>query len=505
MDKVNQYIDRNRWIELLLFIIIFWLFIVNLHLNRGLEDMIPGYHYWRKTDTYAQIMNYYFNGLNFFDHGIYYNQMNSGGKAVAEFPLFYYLVAIQKKIFGNHDLILKINWIVVMFFGQFALYKTAIIFTKNHFLSLAVPFVLFLSPTYVIYCIEFLPDPIALHFGFTGFYFISNFFIKKKKKDIIWGLIFVSISGMMKPFFLVPYIAFLLTYFVVILVKKQSVKNLFIWFTPLLMVGVWFLYVSWYNKSVNSHYFLSKLKPIWSESIDSISRVWEKIVSKWMNTYFHESFYIILLLIAILAMILSFRKSWTKTVFFIICFVGASSFFLLLYGMFLQHDYYIFPVLFLAPLTILYFSAAVSSRFNFWVTSGLGVVLILGIYLGSGSSWLERNRRLKTPRISAMENFKPYQNLDSFLSRHGVGKEDLVFAFSDKSPSYALMLLNRRGWSGFQTYYRPHTVEKLMDKGLKYAIINEAISPKKDSLAFESVNLQYIADTNNIFIYKLTK
>ncbi len=55
--------------------------------------MIPGYHYWRKTDTYAQIMNYYFNGLNFFDHGIYYNQMNSGGKAVAEFPLFYYCVA----------------------------------------------------------------------------------------------------------------------------------------------------------------------------------------------------------------------------------------------------------------------------------------------------------------------------------------------------------------------------------------------------------------------------
>lgn len=271
------------------------------------------------------------------------------------------------------------------------------------------------------------------------------------------------------------------------------------------MVGIWFLYMNWYNQSVNSHYFLSKLKPIWAESLVSTERIWDKIITKWMQTYFHESYYIGLILIAILATALSFRKKWMQSVFFSLSLVGAVFFFLLLFGMLFQHDYYIFPVLFLAPLTILYFSNAVINRFNYWISYSLGLIILLTIYFGSGNSWLERNRRLKTPRISAVENFRPYLNLDSFLSRNGVSRNDLVIAFSDKSPSYALMMLNRRGWSGFQTYYRSYTAEKLIDKGAKYVIINKALPPKKDSLIFENITLQYVADTNNVFVYKLTK
>ena len=174
MDNFQAYISRNKWVEWVLFIGIFWLFIVNLHLNRGLSDMIPGYHYWRKTDTYAQIMNYYYNGLNFFDHSVYYNQMGSGSEALAEFPLFYYLIAVQQKMFGNFDIIAKINWFVVLFFGQFALFKIGFLFTKNFVFSLIPPLFLFLSPIYTIYCLEYLPDPIALSFSFVGFYFFSK-------------------------------------------------------------------------------------------------------------------------------------------------------------------------------------------------------------------------------------------------------------------------------------------------------------------------------------------
>ncbi|MFK8036810.1 MAG: ArnT family glycosyltransferase [Crocinitomicaceae bacterium] len=505
MDKISQYINKNRWIEWLLFAVVFWLCIVNLHLNRGLNDMIPGYHYWRKTDTYAQIMNYYFNGLNFFDHGIYYNQMNSGGKAVAEFPLFYYLVAIQKTIFGNHDIILKINWLVVMFFGQFALFKIALDYTKNYLLSLIVPLALFLSPTYVIYCIEFLPDPIALHFGFIGFYFLSSYFRRKRNESLVFALLFFSLSGMMKPFFLVPYIAFLITYFIYILLQKQKLKQIVIWLIPFGMVALWFLYVGWYNQSVKSHYFLAKLKPIWNETLENRESIWSKIETKWLSTYFHEGYYWVIIVIAIITILLSERKNWTNRIFFIFSLLGSVTFFTLLFGMLRQHDYYIFPLLFLVPLTLLYFANTVRLKFNKWVSYSLGTLLLLGVYLGSTNSWHERNRRLRVPRINAVENFTPYLGLDSFLNRHGVGVDDFIFAFSDKSPTYALMLMNRKGWSGFQTYYKAFTAEKLMNMGAKYAIINKALPQKKDSLAFENVTLQYVADTNQIFIYKLFK
>jgi hypothetical protein len=80
-----------------------------------------------------------------------------------------------------------------------------------------------------------------------------------------------------------------------------------------------------------------------------------------------------------------------------------------------------------------------------------------------------------------------------------------VIAFSDKSPSYALMLLNRKGWSGFQTFYKPYTVVKLIDRGAKYMIVNESLSAKRDSVKLNGAHLEYVADTNNIYIYKLSK
>ncbi|MFK8045340.1 MAG: ArnT family glycosyltransferase [Crocinitomicaceae bacterium] len=504
MDKVYDYIQKNKWIEWLLFAICFWLVIVHLHLNRGLGDMIPGYHYWRKTDTYAQILNYYYNGFNLFDHGIYFNQMESGGKAVAEFPLFYYLNALQLKIFGNHLIVLKINWLIVMFAGQFALYKIALHFVKNHMLALTVPLVLFLSPTYVIYTLEFLPDPIALHLGFVGLYFILKYHQSNKRKLLISALIFVTISGMMKPFFLIPFIAYLIVLSVNTAIKKEGFKQLLPLLLPFVFVGIWFLYMNWYNNKHGSHYFLSKLKPIWTDK--DPNSIWEKMQNKWLSTYFHPTYLNILAVLLVVGLAWGAWKNRIMAAFVLLAFLGATTYFLLLFGMLKQHDYYIFPVLFVAPVVVLIFWKLFSdSVSNNIVQYTLGLITIAFIYTSMHFSWFERQRRLKSKPINATHTFRPYQNLEPFLLRNGVQKNDLVIAFSDKSPSYALMLMNRRGWSGFQTMSRREKVTDLMDLGAQYIVVNQSLPPKRDSVSLEGVTLNYIADTNNVFIYKLTK
>ena len=506
MDKVYQYIEKNKWIEWLFFAVCFWLVIVHLHLNRGLDDLIPGYHYWRKTDTYAQILNYYYNGFNFFDHGIYFNQMESGGKAVAEFPLFYYLIALQLKIFGNHLIILKINWLIVMFFGQLALYKIGLHFIKNHILALAVPFILFLSPTYVIYGIEFLPDPIAMHIGFVGLYFLVKHHQNQLRKWLIWAVVFITISGMMKPFYLIPFIAYCMVLVGHHLIKKQSFRQYLVLLIPFLCVGVWFLYMSWYNAKNGSHYFLSNLMPIWKNGGVGADSIWVKMQDKWLETYFNPLYINILLATLIVSFVWLMIKNKVKAIYLLLCFFGATSYFLLLYGMLNQHDYYILPLLFLAPtIVLLFFGQVKTLNWNPALNSILGILVIVVIYNSMHFSWLQRQGRLKNKMVNATHEFSPYQNLDYFLTKNKIGQSDYVIAFSDKSPSYALLLLNRKGWSGFQTFYRREKVSDLMDLGAKYMIVNNSLPPKRDSVALEGVALNYIADTNNIFIYKLTK
>ncbi len=506
MDKVLEYIERNKWIEWLLYATLFWSFIVYLHLNRGLDDMIPGYHYWRKTDTYAQILNYYYNGFNFFDHSIYYNQMESNGKAVAEFPLFYYLIAIQLKIFGKHLIILKINWLLIMFLGHFALFKTANIITRNYLASAVVSLVIFLSPTYVIYCIEFLPDPIALHLGFIGFYFIADNFYNKRKKSRIWAILFITLSGLTKPFFLIPYVSFLLVYLLYILINKKGLKPILKWLVPIVIIAFWFIYMRWYNDRMNNHSFLSKTMPIWSANEDLTLGIWNKILSRWLDTYFHPWYAKLILILGGLSFLVGLFKARYSAIFLLFGFMGAICFILLFFSMFAHHDYYFFPVLFLAPLVILtVFYSLKQFNWNKHILSLVGLIFFVGIYSGSYESWFARKKRLQNPWINATSEFKNYRNLEGFLTRNGVGEDDFIVAFSDKSPTYALLLLNRKGWSGYQTFYKSYTIGSLHDMGAKYVVINEALPAKRDSVAFRDVELKYLADTNKIAIYKIEK
>ncbi len=506
MDRITGYINKNKWLELLLFILVFWAFIVYLQLNRGMSDMIPGYHYWRKTDTYAQIMNYYYNGLNFFDHSIYFNQMGSNAKALAEFPLFYYCIAIQKKLLGNHDIILKINWLVVLFLGQFSLFKIALHYTKNYILSLVAPFLLFLSPVFTIYCLEYLPDPIALSFSFIGLYFLLLYNIKSKRSLLILALLFISLSGLMKPFFLIPYIAFVGVFIGRKIILKENILKHWFYLIPFGLIAGWFFYVGWYNASVNSHYFLSDLRPFWAIENMPFEAIKKKITEKWMPQYFHPTY------LSILTGILGFNLVWRikkykhNVVYVLFSLLGTVMFIILFFNMLRDHDYYIFPILFLIPLTAITLLKSFSDlNLSGYITSGIGLILIVFIFIDSDYSWNIRQNRLKSPNINSFHTFEDYIGLDQFLSKNSVNKNDLVIAYSDKSPSYALSLLNRKGWSGYQTFYRRMHVNELMARGADYLIINKNEPMMRDSVALEGVNMEYIADTNQIFIYKLVK
>lgn len=495
----------KKLVQFCLFVGILWLLFVHLEINKHLNDYITGLHYWRKSDTLSQIINYYHNGLNFFNHGIYYNQLQVEGRAVAEFPLYYYFVAIQLKLFGNYEFIVKLNWVLLHFVGLYCLFRIFQFYFKNFLLSVFCTLSIYLSPVFVIYSLEFLPDPIALNFVFIGMFFYLKFQISNKKNILFWSLFFISIAGMIKPFFLIPFISIIL----LALIDKYFFRtnNLkFNWYqlVPFLFIVLWFSYTHWYNSLYDTSYFLSKPRPIWNCSESDLKNISEAITTKWFADYMHP-----LLAWIILGSVI-FNLAWWKkegrlfTMFFLINLLGVVSFCLLFYGMFEHHDYYIYPILFLIPLTfgLSIFRLLILFK-NSFLKFGFSMVLFLSLYFSMDYIWERIQIRRNDSLYTAKYYFENYRNMEHFLCRNGVSKQALVFAFSDKSPGFALSLLNRKGWSGFQTVSNKATLESFIARDVEFLIINKRAPSGSDSNVVSNYMEYFIADSNDIQIFDL--
>lgn len=504
-DKIASLknILSKTWIQFLLFSGIMWLVFVLLEINRHIKDMIIGYHYWRKSDTYGQISNYYHNGLNFFDHSIYFNQLEFGGRALAEFPLFYYFVAFQQHIFGNYQIVAKVNWIILLFIGLFAIFKIAQHYLKHVGFSLLVSLMLFISPIFVVYSIDFLPDPIALYFVFIGFWLLLKSTLNNKKRTLILALILFSIAGMMKPFFLIPFLAFLITVLVnQLFIKKEFIRFKWLMLLPIFTTILWFIYVNWYNTAVGTDYFLSSTQAIWEFSSSENQRSLEVITYLWVPDYLHPIFLPIFLAMVLINLVWWNSKSILINLFYTTSLLGCLAFILLFAYMFKEHDYYIYPILFFLPLTIGKFIYHLKPYIHAQVLrhSLAGVSILLLLLSFNYTFERVQSRRMDT-RINAVREYENYKNLDGFLMRNGIGQDDFVLAISDKSPSHALSLMNRKGWSGYQTVYLNKKLPYFIERGADYLIINKRVKLNPaDTIGF---TIFFIADTNDIFVYDL--
>jgi hypothetical protein len=508
LKNKNKFINilNNSIFQFFLISGLVWLVFVNLHINKYLEDIILGPHYWRKSDTYAQILNYYYNGLNFFDHSIYFNQMNSNGKAVAEFPLFYYFIAIQLKIFGNYPLIIKANWIIVLMIGIFSIFKITYHFTKNYLIGILISMLLFLSPVFCFYSVDYLPDPIALSLGFFGLWLLIKNYQTNKKSTLYLSLSFITFSGMIKPFYLIPYIAFLCTVTLnQFIIKKTSLKLKWGNAIPFVFVGLWFFYVSWYNYKVRSHYFLSSTKPIWNYSIIESDKIFTRLIDYWFADIINPTFFKVSVLI-LLVNLMWWKNKWVLiNSYLIFSFFGITFYFFIMFGMLKQHDYYVLPILFFFILNVVIFLYKINFVISNKITTyGFTLFLLFLVFLGLDYSFDKLQIRRNVEWRNSKRVLKEYYHLDYFLTKNRVMPQNYVVAFSDPSPSYALSTINRKGWSNFQIKFKSKSLDEMINKGAEFLLLNEVSTlSKSDSLIIRQYKNYYIDDTNHIFLYDL--
>ena len=353
INRITQKIQDNEIIQLFIFIIIFLFVFLFLDYHKILFFRPQGIHFIRQTDSLSFVVNYFQNGMKFFQPEVF-DLRSFDGKAVCEFPIIYYFTAILYFLFGEKEFILRLINLTIVFFGFLFLFKLIKQILNDFLLALLFTFLFFSSSVLIYYTNNFLPDTAALGFIFIGWWSFFRYYQAGKNKYFIIGFVFFTLAGLIKVTTLINPLTIISLYIIerlnILKFSENKVfKNSKFFIIPAIvnicLVVFWNLYVLKYNSFYNNYYFLTHIRPIWDLPKEKILVVFEYITNYWYNSYFYPStfhfFYIILFLS------LFFIKKSDKFLMSLslVLLMGGLSYFLLFFEQFKEHDYYFLTLL----------------------------------------------------------------------------------------------------------------------------------------------------------------
>lgn len=451
-------------------------------------------HAWRQSDCASIALNYYQNGMNFFEPETH-NLTSDGGTSskccTSEIPILYYLIAILYKLFGHHDSLFRLVNTLIFFLGLFYLFKLYLYVLEDTFWSITLTLLVFSSPVLVYYGNNFLSNSSALAFSLIGWYFFIRFF---REKALKWFYISVAIFTLASAFKVTAFFSLFAIAGVIILevLKKDLfVKNVPIFQKPIkmslsivtsiLLVVSWILYAYWYNKHYDCTYFSTTIFPIWDLTQPEIKQVLQNIKVQWLDSYFHPTI-LFFLAICSVTFVLNFRRGnilLNSAIFLILAEIIL--YILLQFWTFKDHDYYtidiyIFPVLILLS-TFEIIKNNYGKVFNSIIFKTLFTIFLLfNIYHAKQKI---DERYLKMNNYHEMEDV---YSAEPYLRQIGIAFQDTVIFIPDVS-HVSLYLINQKGWTeytdarfnkGEKIRYNQDSlgIVKSIEKGAKYLIVN---------------------------------
>lgn len=467
-------------------------------------------HIWRKTDGLSQIDRYTNNGLNFFDFGSEYNQLKTEGKAVAEFPLHYYTVAVLNKICGHHISNARWVWLLYLFFGLLCLGLLTYKVSGNIVFGLVTSHVLFLSHVFNNYSIEFLPDPIALSYCFMGLYAWYLFYHSKEKKHMNYATIALLLCGITKVYFLIPAIAIGGTVFVQVLLKRVSIHKFLKFNIPLILAGIgsfaWIKFTIHYNTEwYPNNMFLANILPYWSTEQSVVETIIEAVKNKWIKEYFFVRIDFLIYGLAFLLIFLTYKSKqhWRNLTFAGFCLLGGFSFIILFFFTFRDHDYYVYPLFFIIVALLVLIGAQlkvlVTAKTKNVFSASFGLLFLLAF----GQYYLTMDDSLNRTEFVQWEyqvNTRDFSNLGGNIDSLKISPDDKIVVLSDNSPQAILYFMKKKGWS-YNNKNFGMTQQYMIDNGAKYWFQSKHAFVNIDSTEFTITGTNPIYEDVHYVVY----
>jgi len=486
-----------------LFLVVFLVF-ASFYYDSVLEKEPMNNHLWRQTDCLS-LTRYYARGAAFLEPemNIQLADKNMTGKTAGEFPILYYTVGQIWKVGGESYFTYRLFYLLILFFGIFAFYKSLRLLFKDHYWSIALALLLFTSPVLVVYGVSFLTDVPAFCFVLIAMYFLLRYHLEQTKTVFILAMAFFALAGLIK---VSSMIAFVFLFFVLFLetlsVKTLGTKKVFRvskmeWFGFIAVIGVilsWYVYASHYNELHRFKYTFNDIYPLWDPEEGGLTLLWKNITEYSGYMFFNRS---VVFLLGGLFLFHFFL--WKKIPLFaylttIIVMLGAFAYVMLWGPLLGVHDYYFSALIILFPGIVLPFVWFIKTRFP-KAFKGYVVKSIIGLFVVFNFLYCLSIVKLKTratdgdfPIVGNSEfvglmrwinwdsdcNWVRFERMKPYLLSKGIAKTDKVISLPDFSFNVSLYFCDREGWTDFLGYTDSKQIETLVSKkGAKYLFISD--------------------------------
>ncbi len=480
--------------------LIFILSILAVSVYYGYPDMLfkrpQSIHAWRQADGASFALNYYQQGMHFFQPEV--NNLTSlggtsGKTAPGENTYLYYFVAVLYHIFGYHEFLFRLVFSLIFITGLFFLYKSIRYLFNDAFWAASVPILLFTSPVIVYYGNNFLPNTAALAFAFIAWYWFFRYINENRDRFMYISMLFFLLAGWLKITALVSLSAigaiFILEWIFDIRCRKERklfpspVKFIVSVSILLILVGLWVYFTTWYNNVNDSTYFVHRAFPFWTFSADELRKVVFNIRHVWLTEYFHPV--VLVFLGASAVFILLHVKKISRFLLFTNLFLlaGITVFVMMFFWFFRDHDYYAINLYILPVFLLIAVLDIMHKVYPAWFASSYTKALFSLFLLFN--LWYAKTTvrdRYESKVNAIFHTHHDLYTITPYLRSIGIGPRDTVISVPAGN-HVGLYLMNVKGWTqyvdtrfgeGARVYYnRDHKgIETSISHGARYLIVD---------------------------------
>ena len=443
-----------------------------------------GLHTWRQSDCLSITLNYFRSDLPINQSRIHYLGELGTGRTISEFPLLHYGIGHLWRMTGQSELLFRA--VVLLFFacGMYALFRTLSCLLNDHILSVFIVALLFTSPMLVYYANNFLMNVPALSAAFVGWFLISKYWRSHRRSTVLVGLGLFTLAALFKATSALSLLSilgilvldmFLPRWGLLSTVPYGHKRLAFVSIAiALALLGAWYSYAASYNAVNGNAIFLVGILPIWDLTPLGINEVLRGVRVHLERDYFRPVLYPVFLF-ALFA-IWRYRKAMPKVLVGLLGLVvfGIISICLLFFQALREHDYYSLDQLIVVPLALALGAQAVSTRFPGILRSRWAqlTMLILLIHCTDFARRRMADRYGGWMNAQYLSYQKPFGEIAPYLTELGIAPDDRVISLPDPSPNNTLYLMNRSGWTDYDSLsFHPERINRLIDLHAKYLFV----------------------------------
>lgn len=498
--------------------IAFVLLMAIMSLTYGYQDILlrrpQGIHQWRQADCLSITLNYSKPDARVLDSRIHYLGRLGNGKTISEFPLFYYAIGKLWRHTGQSEPIFRAIVLALFYGGMFALFITIAGILKDNMAALFVVGLLFTSPMLAYYANNFLMNAPALSLVFIGWYCIWAYSRYKRKGILFLGVFFFLIAGTLKASAALS----LLVLLCLVLISNTRVKQRFLgsfvlphhgsvlgtFIISLAALFGWYSYAHAYNTANANAIFLVGVLPIWDLDSSAIHSVLSGVKVHFLRDYFRPFLYPVF--VALTIPIILFWRNVPRVVLTSmgLLLLGSIAIALLFFQALREHDYYSLDQLIIVPFLLVCSFIALDRRFpgvsrTWWVQV---VMIALLIHCTDFARRRMIDRYSGWMNAEYIDHTRDFGSIEPYLEQLNITKEDRVVCLPDPSPNITLYLMDRKGWTDFDSLsYYPERMQNPIRLGAKYLLVYKKSVYSRPGLYRYLANP--IGHYKNIDIYRL--